>query len=124
MRFVRSILAASLVLTAAALGCKSQHEEGVKSDYRSQWISVAADTKTTTDAANAVLEQDELKNVAASSTNVDGSAMGQKSDGTKVKVAVEKDGAGSKVSVTVGTMGDPALGASIARRVKDKAEAK
>src|SRR3982750_3571902 len=101
MRFIRTMLAASLVMVAGAIGCKSTHEEGVKSDYRTQWTDVAADTKTTTEAAKAVLGTQDLKNVTGSSTSVDGQAMGMKADGTKVKVDIEKAGNnGSRVSVT------------------------
>ncbi len=105
-------------------GCASKHEEGVTSSYRSQWTSVAADTKVTTDAAKAVLEAEGLKEVTAESTMVDGTAMGKKSDGTKVSVAIAKKDAVSQVSVTVGTLGDPAIGAEIAKKIKMKAEGK
>jgi len=125
MRVVRMILAASLVMVAGALGCKSSHEEGVKSDLRTQWTTVAADAKTTTEAAKAVLAAQDLKNVTGSSTGVDGTAMAMKADGTKVKVDIEKaDNSGCKVSVTVGTLGDPTLGAAIAKQIKQTAENK
>jgi hypothetical protein len=108
--------------SAAFVGCASSHEEGVKSNLRSQWTMVSADTMATTDAAKAVLEERGLKDVSGSSTKVDGKAMGKKSDGTEVKVAIEKEGTGSQVSVTVGTLGDPTLGAEIAKAIKDKAQ--
>jgi hypothetical protein len=61
--------------------------------------------------------------VTASSTNVDGKATGKKADGTKVTVSVKKKGDNSsEVSVNVGTMGDPSLGADLARKVKQRAE--
>ena len=118
----------SLALFATALfvfvGCQSSHEQGVKSDYRTQWTNVNADTKATTSAAEAVLASAQLSDVKASSTNVDGQVTAKKADGTKVNVAVKKQdgGSGSQVSVTVGTMGDPALGAEWARKIKDRAE--
>lgn len=107
------------------VGCASKHEEGVTSSYRSQWTDVMADTKMTTDAAKDVLMSEGLKDVSGSATNVDGKAMGKKADGTKVNVTIEKKtDTSSQVSVTVGTIGDPALGAEIARKIKDKAEMK
>src|SRR5689334_18120780 len=91
---------------AVGTGCKSTHEEGVKSNLHSQWTDVNASTQATTDAAKAVLEDQGLKDVKGSSTNVDGSASGKMSDGTKVNVAVKKQSSSmSQVSVTVGTMG-------------------
>lgn len=115
---------AGLLLAAATMGCASHSEEGVKSDYRTQWTMVAADTKTTTDSAKSVLEGDDLKDVTASSTNIDGMVVGKKADGSKVEVDIAKTDIGSKVSVTVGTIGDPKLGASYAAQIKQKAEAK
>jgi uncharacterized protein YcfL len=118
----------SLAFFAVALfvvvGCQSSHQEGVKSDYRTQWTSVNADTKATTSAAEAVLASAQLQDIKANSTNVDGSVHAKKADGTKVNVAIKKQdsGSGSEVSVTVGTMGDPALGAEWARKIKDRAE--
>jgi hypothetical protein len=104
-------------------GCKSTHEEGVKSNLHSQWTDVNANTTMTTDAAKAVLEGQGLKDVKGSSTNVDGTATGKMADGTKVNVDVKKKSASmSQVSVTVGTMGDPKLGAEIAKKVKMQAE--
>lgn len=120
----------SLPLAVAALllgfaGCASRHESGVTSDYRTQWTTVAAGTKATTDAAKAVLEQRELKDVSASSTAVDGVAKAKMADGTKVTVDVKKQGeAASEVSVTVGTLGDPKLGADIVKQIKMRAEEK
>ena len=59
----------------------------------------------------------------ASSTNVDGKATAKKADGTKVNVTIKKQSETmSQVSVVVGTMGQPALGAEIARMIKDRAE--
>jgi hypothetical protein len=119
---VLAIVSAILFLGSAA--CQSHHEEGVTSSYHSQWTDVAADTKTTTDAAQAVLTDQGLKDVKAQSTNVDGTAEGKKADGTRVAVTIQRKDAGSQVSVTVGTLGDPALGAEIAKKIKDRAESK
>ena len=114
---------AALLLSITLLGCQSTHEKGVTSNYHSQWSSVHADVKTTTKSAEAVLNDAELKDVSSSSTNVDGSASGKKSDGTKVNVAIRKEKESiSQVSVTVGKMGDPELGAELARKIKERAE--
>ena len=67
-----AILAILATLAFVTLACQSHHEEGVTSSYHSQWTEVAADTKTTTDAAKAVLASQGLKDVKASSTGVDG----------------------------------------------------
>jgi hypothetical protein len=118
------VLGAAL-MAAGALGtaCQSSHEEGVKSNLHSQWTDVNASTQATTDAAKAVLEDQGLKDVKGSATNVDGKASGKMADDTKVNVAVKKNtDKSSQVSVTVGTMGDPKLGAEIARKIKMKAE--
>ncbi len=124
MRLRMGLSGAALLLAAGMFGCASHHEEGVTSNYHSQWTDVAADPKTTTAAARAVLEGSDLKDVTSSSTEIDGTASGAKADGTKVKVDIEKKDAGSKVSVTVGTLGDPSLGAEYAAKIKAKAEAK
>jgi hypothetical protein len=124
-RFSSSLVLALALLAAGmfATACQSSHEEGVKSDLHSQWTDVAAGTETTTEAARAVLEEQGLRDVKASSTKVDGSATAKTADGTKVNVAVKKQGERtSQVSVTVGTLGSPKLGAEIAKRIKTRAE--
>ena len=119
---VVAVSSAALVLMTA---CASSHEQGVKTNYMTQWTRVAADPPKTTDAAKAVLEDMGLKDVNGNSTSVDGTVTGKKADGTKVKVAISRvKGEGSDVSVTVGTMGDPELGAEIAKKIKNKAEMK
>jgi hypothetical protein len=105
-------------------GCKSHHQEGVTSNMHSQWATLSSDPPTTTGYAKDVLTDMGLMDVTGSSTNVDGTAMGKKSDGTKVHVAIKKVDAGSQVSVTVGTMGDPDLGAEIVSKIKAKAAMK
>jgi hypothetical protein len=121
MKVAIAVLAAAMLYIGSA-SCQSHHEEGVTSSYHAQWTNVAADTKTTTDAAKAVLEGESLKDVKASSTSVDGTADAKKADGTDVHVAINKTDTGSQVSVTVGTLGDPAYGAELAKKIKDKAE--
>lgn len=116
------LLVLGMMLALGSGGCQSHHEEGVTSSYHSQWTNVAADTKTTTDAAKAVLEGDGLKDVKASSTSVDGTAEGKKADGTVVSASIKKIDTGSEVSITVGTLGDPTYGAELAKKIKDKAE--
>lgn len=119
-------LTTAAVAVALAFGlsaCSSSHEQGVTSNLHSQWANVNADVPTTTRAAEAVLNEEQLQSVHANSTNVDGTASGTKADGSKVKVAIAKQkGNTSQVSVTVGTLGDPTLGAEIARKIKDQAE--
>ena len=122
---MKSSFAVVLAVATAMLlsACQSKHQEGVTSNYRAQWTPVNADTQATTDAALAVLKEEGLKDVGGSSTNVDGEATAKKADGTKVRVSVEKQTATtSQVSVVVGTMGQPALGAEIARKIKERAE--
>lgn len=117
------IAAVSAVASIAFVGCASSHEEGVKSNLRQQYTSVAADTMTTTNAAKSVLEDHEYKNVTGDSTKDDGKAMAMMADNTKVNVAVKKSGtAGSEVTVTVGNFGSPTLGAKLASEIKTKAE--
>jgi len=125
MKVSRNLIAACIALFAMAMvGCESHHEQGVTSNYHSQWTNVNADTQTTTDAAKSVLSEMQLRDVKGQATNVDGSAMGKKADNTEVKVAVRKNEGsnGSQVSVTVGMMGDPTLGAEIAKKIKDRVE--
>jgi hypothetical protein len=118
--FVMTAVALSGVLTA----CQSKHETGVKSDLRSQWTNVNASTAATTDAAKAVLMDENLKDVNGTSTNVDGKVTGKMSDGTKVTVNISREPKAtmSQVSVTVGTMGNPSLGANLAKKIKTRAE--
>ena len=118
-------VAAAVILVAGLVGagCASNHQEGVTSDLHSQWTTVNADTAKTTEAAKTVLMDEQLTNVDAHSTGVDGVATGKKADGTVVTVNIKKlDSGGSQVSVTVGTLGDPSLGAEIAKKVKTRAE--
>ena len=116
---------AAFVLAAGFIGagCKSTHEEGVKSNMRKQWTDVMADTKATTDAAKAVLMDEGLKDVTAESTNMDGKATGKMADGTKITASIEKKSEKqSEVTVNVGTMGSPTRGAELAKKIKMRAE--
>ena len=117
-------LAATLLVAGLTLpACQSSSEKGVTSNYHSQWTDVNADVKTTTSAAEMVLRDNDLKDVKSSATNVDGSASAKKADGTKVNASItRKSDTKSSVSVTIGTMGDPALGAEMAKKIKDRAE--
>jgi hypothetical protein len=117
-------LAVALFAVAMFVGaCKSSHEEGVKSDYKSQWTLVNGNTKVATDAAKAVLEGESLKDIGGESTSLDGKAWGKKADGTKIAVAIKREtDTTSQVSVSVGTLGDPALGAELAKKIKIKVD--
>ena len=120
MRFaiVLSIVTFGFVLG----GCQSE-EKGVKTNYRTQWTSVNADTTKTTEAAKAVFQDEGLKEIQATSTNVDGTATAKKADGTKISASIQKKGEkASELSVIVGTMGDPSLGADLTKKIKDRAE--
>ena len=125
MKTASLLVSVPALFLALTVGCASKHAAGVKSNYHSQWTKVAANTVDTTNAAKAVLESHALKGVSASSTAVDGVAKGETADGTNVKVDVKKvDAASSEVSVTVGAMGNPTLGAEFASEIKAKAETK
>jgi len=114
--------AAILVVGLMATACQT-HEQGVKSNYMTQWTNVAANTEVTTQAAKNILHDEGLQDVKASSTKLDGTASGHKADGTRVMVTVKKMGdAASQVSVNVGKMGDPAVGSELAKKIKDRAE--
>ena len=121
---LRSLSAAlGLALAVAMFGCQSTHESGVKSNLHTQWTTVNADTQKTTDAARAAFEGEGLKDIKANATNVDGTVTGKKADGTKVTATIQKKSAGvSEVSVNVGTMGEPTLGANLAKQIKQRAE--
>jgi hypothetical protein len=118
-----SALSMGLMVAVAMAGCESTHQAGVKSDLRTQWTTVNADTQRTTDAARGVFEGEGLKDIHANATKVDGTVSGKKADGTNVKATINKQSDGvSQVTVNVGTMGDPSLGASLAKQIKQRAE--
>jgi hypothetical protein len=105
----------------ASTGCTSSKDPGVKSNYLMQWVNVEGNTKATTEAAKDVLAEYGLKDITASSTSVDGKVTGKKADGTKITVDVEKiTDKTSKAKVSVGTVGDPALGEEICKKIKDR----
>jgi Zn-dependent membrane protease YugP len=107
----------------AGVACQSTTQQGVKSNLHSQWTDVNASTQATAEAARAVFEDEGLKDVKSNSTNVDGTATAKMADGTKVSADVKKvSGNTSQVSVTVGTVGDPKLGAELAKKIKLRAE--
>lgn len=112
-----------MLLVALLVGCKSSHESGVKSNYMTQWTPVASSTQDTTEAAKDVFEAEGFKEVVANSTAVDGKASGKLADGTVVIASVKKEtDATSTLSVNVGSLGDPALGAELAKKIKMEAE--
>jgi hypothetical protein len=114
----------AMVLAFGLTACQSRHETGVKSDLRTQWTSVDADAPAATDAAKAVLTDEGLKDVKGKSTSYDGEVTGKMADGTKVTVSIKKEpkASMSDVSVTVGTVGNPTLGADIAKKIKMRVE--
>jgi hypothetical protein len=123
MTRISMLAAGGLLMAGVLVGCQSKHESGVKSNYMTQWAPVAANTKETTEAAKEVFEEEGLKDVTAASTAVDGKARGKLADGTEVVASVKKETeATSTLSVNVGTVGDPALGADLAKKIKGKAE--
>ena len=123
MRKVTVSLSA-IVLFVLVGGCTAKDDPGVKSDYKSQWTTVSADTKATTEAAKSVLASYNFMDIQANSTDVDGKATAKKADGATITVSINKKDNGSQVSVDVGMLGDPSLGAAIAEKIRQKAEAK
>ncbi|MGN6505471.1 MAG: hypothetical protein ACTHM6_07910 [Tepidisphaeraceae bacterium] len=122
MKALTKGIAATMLFALAAVGCESTHQEGVKSDLRTQWTTVYADTETTTSAAKQVLMDNKLTDVSSQSTKMDGMASGVKADGTKIQCAIQKTDNGSQLSVTVGRIGSPKEGAELAAAIKQKAE--
>ena len=116
-----SVVVSLILLTL--IGCKSSTQEGVSTNGRTQWTTVSGDVAKVTAAAESVLKEYNLKDVESHATTLDGSAKGSKADGTSISVLVRKATAGCEVTVNVGTLGDPKLGAEIAKKIKDKAEA-
>ena len=126
MKFATLGLSAALLLSAAManVGCESGHQPNVTSDYRSQWTDVAADTKTVTAAAEQVFKENELTDVSSQSTMVDGMASGVTADKTKIQAAIKKTDSGSQLSITVGKLGSPKMGADLVTKIKQVAEKK
>ncbi len=118
LNWLGASLAATLLIS---IGCSSTHEKDVKSNMRTQWVDVAANTENTTAAAKDVLQAESLKNVQATATAMDGTASGMMADNTKVHVDVKKKSDNiSSVSVVVGTMGDPKVGAGNRKEDQDQ----
>lgn len=108
----------SFALTLSA--CKTD-EPGVKSTYRSQYTTVAANTEDATQAAKAVLAELELMNITSSSTGLDGKATAYTADNTEVRVTVDRvDDNTSEISVNIGALGDPSLGKTIISRIRSR----
>ena len=118
-----STLTCTLALFAALVvlpACETD-QAGVRSNYRSQYTHVPADTEDATETAAQVLEDLELKDVESRSTAVDGRAIGYTADGTQVTVSITRvDDDNSEVSVNVGTFGDPALGKRIVADIREQ----
>ncbi|MEM9751787.1 MAG: DUF3568 family protein [Planctomycetota bacterium] len=108
-------LSALTVLTA----CETD-VVGVETNYRSQWTTIQADVETVTAAAEEVLTALKLNDVSSNATGVDGQAVGTTADETVITVNVAKVVAGSEVTVTVGTLGDPDLGKAIVSDIQAK----
>lgn len=121
-----STLGASAVaaLSLIAVGCQSGRNPEVTSSYKSQWINVNADVETTTAAAKQVFADDKLTDVSSQADKVKGEASGVMADKTKVWASIEKTDAGSQLSVQVGKIGDPKVGADYAVKIKQIAEKK
>jgi hypothetical protein len=119
-----ALVVASAVALCVSFACKSSQEPAVKSDLQTQWTDVNADAPATSEAAKAVLVDENLKDVSGKSTNTGGKVTGKMADGTEVIVTVQKGpkAAMSQISVRVGTIGNPSLGANLAKRIKMRAE--
>lgn len=121
LRLAPALLAAPLLLGGPLLpGCQGP-QPGVKSAFGSQYALIDAGVEETTEAAVAVFEEMGLREVAASSTEVDAEITGFTADRTRVEayVAIEEEGR-SELSVIVGALGDAATGAEVISRVRAK----
>lgn len=112
---------ALLVAVVVALAACMTTEPGVRSSGFEQYTTIERGTSESTKAAEEVLRDLGLQDVAASSTNVDGWASGKMADGTLVKVTLKRvwDNL-SDISVKVGSFGDTPLGTDIIARVRNK----
>src|SRR5688500_5609612 len=112
------------ILAAAAIGCQSMHDRDVKSNYYSQWTTVKSDVKSTVKAGEEVFKEMELRDIKSEATVLDGSIDAKKSNDDTVHVTVRRrNESSSEVSITIGTLGDPSLGADLAKQIKNRAEA-
>ncbi len=111
----------ALTLFAGMIGCASRHEQGVKSNYRQQWTAVAADTKTTTEAARAVLEERELIDLTATATAGDGVASGKPAAGRR-SASTSRRRTPAARSRSPSAPSATALAAELASEIKARAE--
>jgi hypothetical protein len=112
------------ILAAAAIGCQSMHDRDVKSNYYSQWTTVKSDVKSTVKAGEEVFKEMELRDIKSEATVLDGSIDAKKSNDDTVHVTVRRrNESSSEVSITIGTLGDPSLGADLVKQIKNRAEA-
>jgi len=121
---MRKVTAAATlsVLALLGIGCSSNYQEGVKSNYLSQSTMVYADPETTSHAAKQVFSDDGLTDVSETATKVDGRVSGLMADKTKVQATIKQADKGSTLTVSVGNVGDPKMGAQWAAKIKQVAE--
>ncbi|MGC4031855.1 MAG: hypothetical protein QM754_09015 [Tepidisphaeraceae bacterium] len=124
MKFSTLSAGAIAALSLIAVGCQSGRNPEVTSNYHAQWIDVSADVETTTAAAKQVFADDKLTDVSSQADKVRGEASGVLADKTKVWASVKKTDTGSQVSVQVGKVGNPTVGADYAVKIKQIAEKK
>jgi hypothetical protein len=99
-------------------GCETS-QPGVESNKVQQWTTVNGDIEAATEAAEDVLEEYDLRDIEAMSTSLDGEVKGKKADDTDIWVNIKKlTDETSEVTVQVGKVGDTALGAEIASKIK------
>lgn len=114
---------AAVILSCGAMllvGCKTD-QAGVKSNMRTQTTVVNATIADATEAAEDVLSELDLADVTSSATKLQGKASGKDVDGTKVRVDIEREtDTTSKVSVTVGKIGDNDTGKRVATMIRSK----
>ena len=124
MRKITTACAALSLLALMGVGCASHHQENVTSDYLSQSTMVDSDVESVTMAAKKVFTDDKLTDVSAEATKVDGRASGLTADKTKIQASVNKTDTGVKLTISVGKLGDPKMGADYAVKIKQVAEGK
>ena len=122
MRKVTTTVAALAAMTLFGVGCASHHQENVTSDYLSQSTMVDADVETVSNAAKKVFMDDKLTDVSEDATKVDGRISGMTADKTKIQATVTKTDTGVKLTISVGKVGDPKMGADYAVKIKQVAE--
>jgi hypothetical protein len=121
MHVIRFASLITLIAVSAFLAACETTEPGVRSSGFEQFATIDRGTAEATRAAEEVLRDLGLQDVASSSTNVDGWATGKMADGTQVKVTLKRDFDNiSGISVRVGSIGDTSLGKDIISRVRSK----